>query len=61
MFRLMVGASRRWGEPGRKRNPLLEWRTKPSPLVMLRIEELLQSLGEPGADLLRQYFKAPEL
>ncbi len=36
-------------------------RAKPSPLAMQRIEELLQSMGERGADLLREYFKVPEL
>lgn len=36
-------------------------RAKPSPLAMQRIEELLQSLGEHGADLLNEYFPATEL
>lgn len=36
-------------------------RAKPSPLAMQRIEELLQRMGELGADLLGEYFKAPEL
>ena len=36
-------------------------RTKPSPLAMQRIEELLQAMGERGADLLGEYFKASEL
>ncbi len=36
-------------------------RAKPSPLAMQRIEELLQRMGERGADLLRKHFKAPEL
>ncbi len=35
-------------------------RARPSPLAMLRIEELLQSVGERGADLLQEHFKAPE-
>jgi transcriptional regulator with XRE-family HTH domain len=36
-------------------------RTKPSPLAMQRIEELLETMGERGADLLGEYFKASEL
>ena len=36
-------------------------RTKPSPLAMQRIEELLETMGERGADLFGEYFKASEL
>ena len=35
-------------------------RAKLSPLAMRKIEELLQSMGERGADLLSEYFNAPE-
>jgi len=31
-------------------------RAKPSPLAMQKIEELLRSMGDNGADLLNQYF-----
>jgi len=31
-------------------------RAKPSPLAMQKIEELLRSMGDDGADLLNQYF-----
>jgi len=31
-------------------------RTKPSPLAMQKIEELLRNMGKNGADLLKQYF-----
>jgi len=31
-------------------------RAKPSPLALKQIEELLQSLGERGQDLLREFF-----
>lgn len=31
-------------------------RAKPSPLAMQRIEELLHSMGEDGADLLKRIF-----
>jgi transcriptional regulator with XRE-family HTH domain len=33
-------------------------RAKPSPLAMQRIEELLHSMGEGGADLLKRVFKS---
>ena len=36
-------------------------RAKPSPLAMQRIEEMLQRMGDRGADLLLEHFKAPEL
>jgi len=36
-------------------------RAKPSPLAMQRIEDLLQTMGERGTDLLVEYFKAPKL
>jgi putative transcriptional regulator len=36
-------------------------RAKPSPLALQRIEDLLQRMGERGADLLREHFKVPEL
>jgi len=32
-------------------------RAKPSPLAMQKIEELLRSMGDNGADLLNQYFQ----
>ena len=32
-------------------------RAKPSPLALQRIEELLRSMGDKGADLLKQNFK----
>jgi transcriptional regulator with XRE-family HTH domain len=31
-------------------------RAKPSPLALQKIEELLRSMGEDGADLLKRYF-----
>ena len=31
-------------------------RAKPSPLAIQKIEELLRSMGDKGADLLNQYF-----
>ena len=31
-------------------------RARPSPLAMLRIAELLRSMGQDGADLLKRYF-----
>jgi len=31
-------------------------RAKPSPLALQRIKELLRSMGEDGADLLKRYF-----
>ena len=33
-------------------------RAKPSPLAMQRIEELLRSMGNDGADLLKRAFKS---
>ena len=33
-------------------------RAKPSPLAMQRIEELLRSMGENGADLLKRYLES---
>jgi putative transcriptional regulator len=36
-------------------------RAKPSPLAMQKIEEFLQRMGDRGADLLLEHFKAPEL
>jgi putative transcriptional regulator len=36
-------------------------RAKPSPLAMQRIEEMLQRMGERGADLLLEHFQTPEL
>lgn len=33
-------------------------RAKPSPLAMQRIEELLRSMGDNGADLLKRYLES---
>jgi transcriptional regulator with XRE-family HTH domain len=33
-------------------------RTKPSPLAVQRIEGLLRSMGDNGADLLQRYFES---
>ena len=33
-------------------------RAKPSPLAMQRLEELLRSMGDNGADLLKRYLKS---
>ena len=35
-------------------------RTKPSPLAIQNLRELISSMGENGKDLLEKYFPAPE-